>query len=245
MEKRANAEEESTASPPISAAELRALADEADARLSEADAADIVSWAHHTFGPRLVVASSMADTHLVHLAQAVAPGVAVLFLDTGYHFAETVGTRDAVAQAYRVDLLSLTPRQTVAEQDAAHGPRLYERDPDLCCSLRKVEPLERGLLPYTAWITGMRRADSPGRARLRVVAHDAARGMVKISPLARWTEDDVQSYTARHGVLTHPLLSEGYTSIGCQPCTRRPLPGAGARSGRWAGRAKTECGLHP
>jgi phosphoadenosine phosphosulfate reductase len=244
MEKRAPAEEESTGSPPISADELRALADQADARFSTADAADVVSWARHTFGSRLVVASSMADTHLVHLAQTVAPGIDVLFLDTGYHFAETVGTRDAVEHGYRVNLISLTPRQTTAEQDAAYGPRLHDRDPDLCCALRKVEPLERGLLPYTAWITGMRREEHPGRARIRVVDYDARRGMVKISPLAGWTQDDVDSYTARHGVLVNPLLSQGYPSIGCAPCTRPPQPGADLRSGRWAGRAKTECGLH-
>ena len=244
MEKRARLEEDSPASPPISGPELRALADEADARLAQADAAEIVSWAHHVFGSGLVVASSMADTHLVHPAQSAAPGIDVLFLDTGYHFAETRGTRDAVAQEYRINLLSLTPRQTTAEQDAQYGPKLHDRDPDLCCALRKVEPLERGLRPYTAWINGMRREEHPGRAQIRVVDYDAKRDMVKISPLAAWSQDDVESYTARHGVLVNPLLSEGYTSIGCEPCTRRPLPGADPRSGRWAGRAKTECGLH-
>ncbi|MBC3839335.1 phosphoadenylyl-sulfate reductase [Streptacidiphilus sp. 4-A2] len=228
----------------MSRPELRVLADDADARLAQAGAAEIVSWAHRVFGSGLVVASSMADTHLVHLAQSVAPGIDVLFLDTGYHFAETRGTRDAVAQTYQVNLLSLTPRQTVAEQDAQYGPRLHDRDPDLCCALRKVEPLERGLRPYTAWINGMRREEHPGRADIRVVDYDAKRGMVKVSPLAAWSQDDVDSYIARHGVLVNPLLSEGYPSIGCEPCTRRPLPGADPRSGRWAGRAKTECGLH-
>jgi len=244
MEKRARLEEDSPTSPPISGPELRALADEADARLARAGAAEIVSWAHRVFGAGLVVASSMADTHLVHLAQSAAPGIDVLFLDTGYHFAETRRTRDAVAQEYRINLLSLTPRQTVAEQDAQYGPRLHDRDPDLCCALRKVEPLERGLRPYTAWINGMRREEHPGRAHIRVVDYDAKRDMVKVSPLAAWSQDDVESYSARHGVLVNPLLSEGYTSIGCEPCTRRPLPGADPRSGRWAGRAKTECGLH-
>jgi phosphoadenosine phosphosulfate reductase len=168
MEKRARLEEDSPA-VPISAPELRALADEADVRLAGADADEIIAWAHRTFGSGLVVASSMADTHLVHLAQSVAPGIDVLFLDTGYHFAETRGTRDAVAQTYRINLLPLTPRQTTAEQDAEYGPRLHDRDPDLCCSLRKVEPLDRGLRPYTAWINGMRREEHPGRARIRVV----------------------------------------------------------------------------
>ena len=225
-------------------ADLRALADEAEARLSGASAAEVVAWAHGRFGDGLVVASSMADTHLVHLAQAAAPGIDVLFLDTGYHFAETIGTRDAVAQAYKVNLVSITPRQTVAEQDAEFGPKLHDREPDRCCALRKVEPLERGLKPYAAWINGMRREESPTRADIRVVDYDAKRNMVKISPLAAWTQDEVDAYIAANQVLINPLFLDGYTSIGCEPCTRRPLPGEDPRAGRWAGFGKTECGLH-
>ena len=224
--------------------ELRELADAANERLAEASAAEIVAWARETFGDDLVVASSMADTHLVHVAQAAAPGVDVLFLDTGYHFAETIGTRDAVAQAYKVNLLSITPKQTVAEQDAEYGPKLHDRDPDRCCALRKVEPLERGLKPYTAWINGMRREESPTRADIRVVDYDAKRNMVKISPIAAWTQQQVDSYIEENSVLINPLFFDGYTSIGCEPCTRRPLPGEDPRAGRWAGSAKTECGLH-
>jgi phosphoadenosine phosphosulfate reductase len=224
--------------------DLRALADEANGRLAGADAAEVVAWARETFGSGLVVASSMADTHLVHVAQAAAPGIDVLFLDTGYHFAETIGTRDAVEQAYRVNLISITPRRTVAEQDAEHGPKLHDRDPDLCCALRKVEPLERGLRPYSAWINGMRREESPTRADIRVVDYDTKRNMVKISPLAAWTQDEVDAYIADNNVLVNPLFFDGYTSIGCEPCTRRPLPGEDPRAGRWAGLSKTECGLH-
>lgn len=225
-------------------ADLRALADEADARLAGASAAEVVAWAHGHFGDGLVVASSMADTHLVHLAQAAAPGIDVLFLDTGYHFAETIGTRDAVAQAYRVNLISITPRQTVAEQDAEYGPKLHDRDPDRCCALRKVEPLERGLKPYAAWINGMRREESPTRADIRVVDYDAKRNMVKISPLAAWTQGQVDAYVEDNQVLINPLFFDGYTSIGCEPCTRRALPSEDPRAGRWAGFGKTECGLH-
>jgi len=224
--------------------DLRALADEANERLADASAAEIVAWAREAFGESLVVASSMADTHLVHVAQAAAPGVDVLFLDTGYHFAETIGTRDAVAQAYEVNLISITPRQTVAEQDAEFGAKLHGRDPDRCCALRKVEPLERGLKPYTAWINGMRREESPTRADIRVVDYDAKRNMVKISPIAAWTQDEVDAYIADNGILVNPLFMDGYTSIGCEPCTRRALPGEDPRAGRWAGSAKTECGLH-
>jgi phosphoadenosine phosphosulfate reductase len=225
-------------------ADLRALADEANAWLADASAAEIVAWARERFGDGLVVASSMADTHLVHLAQAAAPGIDVLFLDTGYHFAETIGTRDAVAQAYQVNLISITPRQTVAEQDAEYGPKLHDRSPDQCCALRKVEPLERGLKPYAAWINGMRREESPTRANIRVVDYDAKRNMIKISPIAAWTQSDVDAYIEDNQVLINPLFFDGYTSIGCEPCTRRALPGEDPRAGRWAGFGKTECGLH-
>ncbi len=225
-------------------ADLRALADEANAWLADASASEIIAWAREQFGDGLVVASSMADTHLVHLAQAAAPGIDVLFLDTGYHFAETIGTRDAVAQAYQVNLISIAPRQTVAEQDAEHGPKLHDRNPDQCCALRKVEPLERGLKPYAAWINGMRREESPTRADIRVVDYDAKRNMIKISPIAAWTQADVDAYVEDNQVLINPLFFDGYTSIGCEPCTRRPLPGEDPRAGRWAGFGKTECGLH-
>lgn len=225
-------------------ADLRALADEANERLAEASAAQIIGWARETFGSSLVVASSMADTHLVHLAQAVAPEIDVLFLDTGYHFAETIGTRDAVAHAYQVNLISILPRQTVAEQDAEYGPKLHDRDPDLCCAMRKVEPLERGLKPYTAWVNGMRREESPTRANIRVIDYDAKRDKVKISPIAAWTQDEVDTYVAENSVLINPLFMDGFASIGCEPCTRRVAPGEDARAGRWAGFSKTECGLH-
>jgi phosphoadenosine phosphosulfate reductase len=224
--------------------ELRELAQEANSRLAGASAGEIVAWARETFGDGLVVASSMADTHLVHLAQSAAPGVDVVFLDTGYHFPETIGTRDAIADMYDVKLLTITPLHTVAEQDVEHGPRLYERDPDRCCAMRKVEPLERGLAPYEAWINGMRREEAPTRGEIPVVGYDAKRNMVKISPIADWLHDDVETYITENSVLINPLFLDGYTSIGCEPCTRRTAPGEDPRAGRWAGFGKTECGLH-
>jgi phosphoadenosine phosphosulfate reductase len=223
---------------------LRELADAAQERFADRPATEVLAWAGQTFGPGLVCASSMADTHLVHLAQTVVPGIDVLFLETGYHFPETIGTRDAVAAVYDVNLISITPRQTVAEQDAQYGAKLHDREPERCCAMRKVEPLERGLSPYTAWINGMRRVDAPTRKDIRVVDYDAKRRMVKISPIAGWTDEDVREYVDKHGVLVNPLFEDGYTSIGCAPCTRRPAPGEDPRSGRWAGFSKTECGLH-
>jgi phosphoadenosine phosphosulfate reductase len=221
-----------------------AAAERAAVDLEDATAEEIVAWAVQTFGARVCVTASMTDSVVIDLVSRAAPGVDVLFLDTGYHFAETLGTRDAVAATYPVNLLSITPVRTVAEQDAMHGPRLYERDPDLCCALRKVEPLERALRDYDAWFTGLRRDESPSRATTPVVAWDEARGKVKVNPIAGWTQDDVESYVATHGVLINPLLQDGYASVGCAPCTRRVAPGEGTRDGRWSGLTKIECGIH-
>jgi phosphoadenosine phosphosulfate reductase len=170
--------------------------------------------------------------------------VHVLFLDTGYHFPETIGTRDAVAATYPITLVTVSPEQTVAEQDLWYGPGLYARDPDKCCALRKIAPLDAALEHYDAWVTGVRRDESPTRADTPVIGWDDRRGKVKISPLAGWTADDVAEYAVRQGVLLNPLLADGYLSVGCRPCTTRVAPGADPRSGRWTGRAKTECGLH-
>ncbi|RNG26720.1 phosphoadenylyl-sulfate reductase [Streptomyces botrytidirepellens] len=224
--------------------DLEALATQAGRDLEDAPALDILRWAADTFGPRFCVTSSMEDAVVAHLASRVFPGVDVVFLDTGYHFPETIGTRDAVAAVMDVNVITLTPRQTVAEQDAEHGPKLHDRNPDLCCALRKVQPLEEGLKEYDAWATGLRRDESPTRANTPVVSWDNKRQKVKISPIARWTQADVDTYVAEQGVLTNPLLMDGYPSVGCAPCTRRVLEGEDARSGRWAGSNKTECGLH-
>ena len=201
-------------------------------------------WVADTFGERWCVASNMQDAALVHLAGTIRPGVDVLFLETGYHFAETIGTRDAVAAVYPVNVVDVRPRATVAEQDAAEGPRLYERDPARCCALRKVAPLADALSGYDAWVTGVRRVDAPTRADTPIVDYDERFGLVKVNPLAAWTDSDLANYVDRHGVLVNPLVAAGYPSIGCAPCTARPLPGSDPRSGRWAGLAKTECGLH-
>ncbi|WP_406006123.1 phosphoadenylyl-sulfate reductase [Streptomyces sp. NBC_00637] len=224
--------------------ELKALAEQAGRDLEEASALEILQWAVDTFGKRFCVTSSMEDAVVAHLASRVRKGVDVVFLDTGYHFPETIGTRDAVEAVMDVNVITLTPRRTVAEQDAEYGPKLHDRDPDLCCKLRKVQPLEEGLENYGAWATGLRRDESETRANTPVVGWDEKRQKVKISPIARWSQDDVDAYITEHGVLSNPLLMDGYASVGCAPCTRRVLAGEDARSGRWAGRAKTECGLH-
>ena len=224
--------------------ELRDLVRHAGAELELAPAEVIVEWAVATFGERFCVTSSMGDAVLAHLAASVAPGIDVVFLDTGYHFAETLGTRDAVEATLPVNMLSITPVQTVAEQDAAYGKDLFARDPDLCCALRKVQPLERALQGYDAWATGLRRAETLNRVIAPVIGWDAKKGKVKVSPLARWSDEEVERYIEENDVLVNPLQYDGYPSIGCAPCTRRVAAGEDPRSGRWAGTAKTECGIH-
>ncbi len=221
----------------------RALARDASRELENATAQEIITWAVSEFGSGLVIASSLADTVLIHLAEQAAPGIDVIFLDTGYHFVETIGTRDAVAAVHKVNLISVTPDQTVAEQDAAWGKDLFARDPDMCCNLRKTRPLDRALKDYTAWASGVRRADSPARAKTPIVSWDSRRQLIKVHPIAKWTDQDVADYIEQNSLMINPLLDDGYTSIGCAPCTSRPLTGD-PRSGRWAGLAKTECGIN-
>lgn len=226
------------------AAELEVVALRGAAELAGATAAEILTWGVLEFGPRLAVSASMQDTVLAHLASTVSPGVDVIFLDTGYHFVETLGTADAVEAVYDVTLRRILPELTVAEQDAKYGPKLHDRDPDACCAMRKVAPLNRALQGYEAWATGVRRSESPSRAHTPVIAFDPRKGKVKFAPLATWTDADVQAYADANGVLMNPLLQLGYPSIGCEPCTAAVVPGQDARAGRWSGSTKTECGLH-
>jgi phosphoadenosine phosphosulfate reductase len=219
---------------------LQHLALHAGAALEGAEPEEILRWAIQRFGPRFVIASSMGDAVLAHMAAKIRPGVRVLFLDTGYHFPETLGTADAVETVLPVQLVRVQPEQSVAEQDATYGKDLFARDPDLCCRLRKVLPLRRGLAPYVAWASGIRRDEAETRRDIRVVEWDAGRQMVKVNPLAAWTQEQYDAYIADNAVLVNPLLFDGYGSVGCAPCTQR---GEG-RSGRWAGSGKVECGLH-
>jgi phosphoadenosine phosphosulfate reductase len=245
------------ARPKRSAAELKEIVRRGQAELHgpgwpgaspdatrEATAEEVVAWAAREFGDSVAVACSMADAVLPHVVAAIKPWVDVLFLDTGYHFAETYGTRDAVETGMDVTIVDITPAQTVAEQDAAHGKDLWSRDPGLCCQLRKVEPLHDRLAGYEVWVTGVRREEAPTRSATPLVTWDEKNGLVKINPLAAWTFDELLAYATKHQVILNPLLNDGYPSIGCAPCTRRVAPGEDPRSGRWAGLDKTECGLH-
>jgi phosphoadenosine phosphosulfate reductase len=232
---------------PVAADEVdyyKSVAMEAGQRFADAPPETVIRWAVDTFGDGFCITASMADAVLIDVASRVADDINVIFLDTGYHFPETLATRDRVAKRYQVQLHTILPRQTVAEQDAIFGPKLHDRDPDACCSLRKVEPLARALGGYQAWGSGIRRDETASRRNIRVVEWDRKRSMVKVNPLAGWTQDQVDEYTIANDVEVNPLIYDGFPSIGCAPCTRRVVPGEDPRSGRWANTPKMECGLH-
>ncbi|HEY7224006.1 MAG TPA: phosphoadenylyl-sulfate reductase [Micromonosporaceae bacterium] len=235
------------AKPPTtrrSDARLRTLAAKAEVELAEATAHEVLAWTAHTFGGRWIVASNMQDAVLVDLAHQARHDIDVLFLQTGYHFPETMQTRDAVAGAYpEIRILEVEAEQSVADQEAEFGT-LHRSDPDRCCHLRKVVPLRRTLTGYEAWVTGVRRVDAPTRAATPIVAWDERNGLVKVNPIAAWSDEQFDAYAHERGIVQNPLVALGYLSIGCAPCTSLPRPGQGARSGRWAGLEKTECGLH-
>jgi phosphoadenosine phosphosulfate reductase len=223
---------------------LRTLAEQAQHELAKATAAEALAWTAERFGDRWIVASNMQDAVLIDLAYQAKRDLDVLFLDTGYHFVETIGVRDAVAVAYPgIRIINAAAEQSVADQQAQFG-RLNVTEPDRCCHLRKVVPLRRTLAGYDAWVTGLRRVDAPTRANTPIVQWDEANGLVKVNPIAPWPDAEFDAYIAERGILQNALVGLGYLSIGCEPCTSMPLPGQDARSGRWAGLAKTECGLH-
>jgi phosphoadenosine phosphosulfate reductase len=185
------------------------------------------------------------DMVVLDLLRRVRPDAAVLFLDTGYHFEATLAYRDRMAAGWALNLVNLAAPLTVVEQESAYG-KLYLSDPARCCALRKVAPLGAGLEGYDVWFTGLRREQSPTRAGLQERERHrlpSGREILKLSPLASWTWRDVEVYAAVHEIPLLPLYGEGYLSIGCEPCTAKPEPGAHARSGRWGG-AKLECGIH-
>ena len=195
----------------------------------------IIEWAVDSFSPHLSLTASMTDAVLIDLAIKVDPAIEVVFIDTGYHFPETLDTVERVRQHYGLNLRMMT----VALQDEP----LWRADPENCCSAVKVGQLDRALSGKAAWMSGLRRAEADARVTAPIVARDL-RGLVKINPIATWSDEDVTSYIETNGVIVNPLLLDGFTSIGCQPCTQRPTDENDQRSGRWAGRSKTECGLH-
>jgi phosphoadenosine phosphosulfate reductase len=214
------------------------------ASLEGRPAEEIAAWAAITFGNDLIVASSMQDVILPQMFATLIPGVQVLFLQTGYHFEQTLQTRDLAIAELAITVVEALPAQSVAEQDAQYGEKLHDRDPNLCCFLRKVEPLARSLDGRGAWVTGVRRIEAPTRAETPILAWDNKHDLVKINPLAGWSDEDVEAYQVAHDLVRNPLVAQGYPSIGCAPCTRKVALGEDPRAGRWSGQDKTECGIH-
>jgi phosphoadenosine phosphosulfate reductase len=217
--------------PDLTGDELKRL----NAAFEHATPTRIIRWAVEEFGTRLALTASMTDAVLVDLATRVDPGIEVVFIDTGYHFPETLETVETVRRRYGLNLRIMT----VAPQDEA----LWQSDPENCCSAFKVGQLDRALADKDAWMSGLRRAEAPTRANAPIVGRDI-RGLVKVNPLATWTDVDVRGYISDHDVPFNPLLDQGYLSIGCMPCTRPVQAGEDPRAGRWSGRDRTECGLH-
>ena len=198
-------------------------------------ASKIIQWAVDSFGPHMSLAASMADALLIDIAVKVDPAIEVVFIDTGYHFPETLETVERIRRHYGLNLRMMTV--------APHDEELWKVDPENCCSSVKVGQLDRALNGKLAWMSGLRRDEAASRSGAAIVGRDM-RGLIKVNPLANWTQMDVDSYLSDHDVPHNPLLDQGYASIGCWPCTKPVEAGADPRSGRWAGRDKTECGLH-
>ncbi|EXF24073.1 phosphoadenosine phosphosulfate reductase [Nesterenkonia sp. AN1] len=211
----------------------------------ESRAEDVIAWVAENFSAREVaVACSMQDSVLPALVADQLPSVDVLFLETGYHFVETIAARNEVARALDVTVVDVLPRLSVAEQDRVHGKDLFKTDPAACCRMRKMDPLGEVLTGYRLWFTGVRRDEAPTRVDTPLVTWDELHGLIKVNPLATWTFDDLVEHSQRNGLPVNPLLDNGYPSIGCKPCTLPVAPGEDPRSGRWAGSGKVECGIH-
>ena len=217
--------------------------------LERAEPRAILSWAAETVD-RLAVATSFQSSGLVilHMMQDIRPDVPVLFLDTGFHFPETLEFRERIVELWDLKLTDLRGEHGSAEGQAKiHGPALYEREPDKCCFINKVRPLQDALEEYDGWMSGIRRDQSPMRAHTPIVEAQmlpSGNEILKVHPLANWTKDDVQAHLREHSIPTHPLLEQGFGSVGCWPCTRPLAPGEDERAGRWDNFAKTECGIH-
>lgn len=228
---------------PLSPQQVEAL----NQRFAGRPAEDLIAWAAAEYPGRVALQCSFGGTTgmvLLDLALRVDPGITVVYGDTGFLFPETLATVEAVRARYGIEPVRLAPVLTLEQQAEQFGPALWERDADACCELRKVEPMRAGLASYAAYLTGLRRDQASTRGDTPLVQWDAKFGLVKLSPLAAWTEREIWAYITKHELPYNPLHDHGYPSIGCTNCTRPVAPGADPRSGRWAGSDKVECGLH-
>ncbi|GAB7388567.1 phosphoadenylyl-sulfate reductase [Bacillaceae bacterium] len=226
----------------LSEEEIRDFAERMESESPEA----ILAWAVRTFGEKITLACSFGaeDVVLVDMLVRIDPKASIFFLDTDKHFRETYETKERLEEKYQISFIRMKPQLTLEEQAKKYGDELWKRDPNLCCNIRKVEPLQRILSRYDAWITGIRREQAPTRANAKKVEWDRKFGLVKVNPLADWTWEDVWNYIREHDVPYNPLHDRNYPSIGCEVCTRPVRPGEDLRAGRWSGFDKTECGLH-
>ena len=226
----------------LSESEIAQLARDFETRRVE----ELLEWAVAEFAPRLAMTSSFGAEGVVLIDKLarIAPDVPIIYLDTGFQFPETDEFKERLRARYNLNIIEHRAALSVTEQAVVYGDRLYARDPDLCCRLRKVEPLRQALKGFDAWIAALRRDQSPTRAGIDLIEWNARHELVKLNPLAAWTRQQVWDYIVKHDLPYHPLYDEGYASIGCAPCTRRTEAGAHERSGRWNGLTKLECGIH-
>lgn len=217
-----------------------------NSRFEHGTAESILSWAIETFGTGLAIGTSFGASGLVlmDLALKIQPDVDIFYIDTGYFFPETQTLIDRIQDHYQRNLRRVMPEQTTAEQAEEYGPALYQRDPDLCCQLRKVMPLHTALQDSTAWATAIRRDQAKTRSKTPAITWNERYSIVKISPLIHWREEEIWQYIHAHKLPYNQLHDQGFPSIGCAPCTRPVRPGEDLRAGRWQGKSKIECGLH-
>lgn len=206
---------------------------------------EILKWGWDQFNDKIGLLSSFGPESavLLHLVSQVAPGLPILFIETGYHFPETLEYKQALTDKFGLNVREVRSQMTRPDFLAKHGDKLYEKNPDLCCEINKVGPLRDVLVGLSAWVSGIRRSQGPTRQGISIIElYDG--GLYKLNPLANWNSRDMWHYNKEHALPVHPLFEKGYNSIGCWPCTRPVLEGEDERAGRWAGRVKTECGIH-
>lgn len=228
--------------PPITTLDIERLSQAFETESPEA----MLRWAYATFDRRATMSTALGPSGIVllHMVSQIDPGADIFFLDTGLHFQETYDLITTIEARLGLHIRRIVPARTVRGQAAAFGPSLWLRDPDLCCHMRKVEPMAHHLAAFDLWITGIRRDQSTTRRSTPILSANERFGLLKLNPLATWDEARIWGYIARHDLPTNALHEQNYPSVGCWPCTRAVAPGEDARSGRWAGLQKTECGLH-
>ncbi|MEX0676676.1 MAG: phosphoadenylyl-sulfate reductase [Pirellulales bacterium] len=239
-------EQRPSAAPIAAAPQLLEELKEHSRRLETATPQEIIAWAVEKYAPKLTMATAFGPEGcaILHMLAEIDPSTYVFNLDTGYQFKETLELRDRIAKRYGIEVELKQPETTVEEYEARHGGPLYQKNPDQCCFDRKVKVLRESIAGWHAWMSGIRRDQSSDRAGAPIVGWDKKFGLVKISPLANWTKNDVWKLITEHDIPYNPLHDQGYASIGCWPCTRAVMFGEDERAGRWSGTAKTECGLH-